>query len=333
MKPHLLFAALITATAMQAQNLVPNPSFEEYSECPDQLGQVDRAIGWSRYRGTPDYFNRCDTFDVGQVVSEHLGIPANGFGWQEPATGNAYAGAATWTSFPENWHEQLGAMLTEPLQPGVPVFLSFKASPTDVNLTEFFRYSVEGLGMRFVMEPYLHDTIWPPLPDAAALYMQDPPMDTTAWYQVSGVYVPDSAYWYVVLGNFFNDASITPVVLNPNGTSEAAYVYIDDVCVSYTAADCNVDVGVVELRRRTGMHAFPSPFTDRCTVVFDMDHPEPMDLELRDRMGRIVWRGSSSPGQHSVEIHAPGLPGGVYYLMAVYSMGSLPPIALIHVSP
>jgi hypothetical protein len=60
--------------------------------------------------------------------------------------------------------------------------------------------------------------------------------------------------------------------------------------VSYTAADCDVHVGMTAVTGRNGMRAYPKPFTDRCTVGFDTDHPEAIDLELRDRLGRVVWR-------------------------------------------
>ncbi len=230
MKPLAMASHLLIALpAVHGQNLVYNGSFEEYTECPDQLSQMHRATGWIRYRGTPDYFNRCSPVDSGTPIDQMLGIPLNSFGWQEAATGDAYAGAYTWTGFPEDYREHFGSMLSAPLQVGIPVYLSFKVSPAEMNQMDVIRWTVEGMGMRFVMEPYLHDTVWPPMPNAAALYMAAPPMDTTAWYQVSGVYVPDSAYQYVVLGNFFSDSSITPTVLNPNGTSDVAYVYIDDV--------------------------------------------------------------------------------------------------------
>jgi hypothetical protein len=53
---------------INAQNLVPNPSFEEYSICPDGTSQIDRATHWMPFRHTPDYHNACDE-------SEIVGVP------------------------------------------------------------------------------------------------------------------------------------------------------------------------------------------------------------------------------------------------------------------
>lgn len=326
MKTFALAAVIFLVLPMaRGQNLVPNGSFEEYAECPDALNQMDRAVGWSRYRGSPDYFNRCDVFP-------HVGVPLNWFGWQEPATGDAYAGVVLWQDFPANTREHLGTMLTEPLQPEMPVYVSFKVSPATGGSLEDMRWTVEGAGLRFTMAPYLHNGL-APLPNNAALYMGYTPMDTSAWYQISGMYIPDSAYQYVVLGNFFADTLITPVVLSPNSFFPAAYVYYDDVCVSYAAEDCDIGTGLAEPYERGRMRAYPMPFTDRCTVVFDRSHAETFDLELSDLSGRPVWRGTLPPGQRSVEVLVPNLPAAAYALRVTSPMGALRPIVLIHVSP
>ena len=44
-----------------AQNLVPNPSFEELDSCITGLGQLQKAIGWKTILFTPDCLNRCGT--------------------------------------------------------------------------------------------------------------------------------------------------------------------------------------------------------------------------------------------------------------------------------
>lgn len=319
----------------KAQNLVPNPSFEEYTECPDFLNQIYRATGWSRYRGSPDYFNRCDTTDPTGIASEFLGVPSNAVGWQEPATGDAYAGVLLFEENPFGGQsrEHLGAMLIEPLQVGVPVFLSFKVSPTTAGPLQDFLCSTDGMGLRFTMYPYDENDI-APLPNQAALYMPFAPMDTALWYQVYGTYVPDSAYRYVVLGNFFADTLTSRVVLNPNSddVDSVAYVYLDDVCVSYTPGYCYTDVGINDQHHIAHMRAYPMPFDDRCMVMFEERFTEPVFLELLDLSGRLEWRGRLSPGQQSVEINVPGLPSGAYILRGTLRTGAVRPIVLLHVS-
>ena len=76
-----------------AQNLVPNPSFEDTVSCPDNLAQIDKAVGWSSYRITPDYFNSCSSASAFPSVS----VPSNQWGTQSAKTGNAYAGLITYS--------------------------------------------------------------------------------------------------------------------------------------------------------------------------------------------------------------------------------------------
>ena len=45
--------------SLSAQNLAPNPSFEDTVMCPNLGGQVDRAKFWYTVQNTPDYFHSC----------------------------------------------------------------------------------------------------------------------------------------------------------------------------------------------------------------------------------------------------------------------------------
>ena len=105
-KQFAILAILVTlANCVAAQNLVPNPGFEEYDSCqywvsvpgfgfPVNIafspGYSDfpTVLNWVTplYQNTPDYFNICDTTSLGH------GVPNNCFGFQEPHFGNAYVG-------------------------------------------------------------------------------------------------------------------------------------------------------------------------------------------------------------------------------------------------
>lgn len=46
--------SLVLGSAAQAQNLVPNGSFEQYTYCPDDISQFyDNIVGWSVVRLHP----------------------------------------------------------------------------------------------------------------------------------------------------------------------------------------------------------------------------------------------------------------------------------------
>jgi hypothetical protein len=117
-----------------AQNLVPNPSFEDYDECPYNQGHLHAPYvqHWADPTGTSsDYFNACATPNYWIVV------PASVFGYQFPRTGDAYAGIILWgdsfgldfpvMSFPHP-REYVEVKLTEVLQADTLYCLEFFVS-------------------------------------------------------------------------------------------------------------------------------------------------------------------------------------------------------------
>ena len=99
----LFFCTLLT---INAQNLVPNPSFEIYDTCPNNYGGNNLSNGWYPFSSSPDYFNACS-------INSSVGVPVNGFGNQNASTGNAYCGFASYHS--SNWNELLGRKLSTTL--------------------------------------------------------------------------------------------------------------------------------------------------------------------------------------------------------------------------
>ena len=89
-----------------AQNLVSNPSFEEYSSCPDGIGQISYAIGWEPCGpSTEEYFHFCGAPDYS--------VPENWFGYQYAATGKAYAALFSYNVFNPNTREAICIQLTD----------------------------------------------------------------------------------------------------------------------------------------------------------------------------------------------------------------------------
>ena len=82
-----------------AQNLIRNGSFEETMSCSDAfLYPYDTAAYSNQYItakywvnptwSTPDYFNKCTPY----AFPPSRDVPLSSFGYQQPFTGNAYAG-------------------------------------------------------------------------------------------------------------------------------------------------------------------------------------------------------------------------------------------------
>ena len=85
-----IVAVLAMYGGAHAQQLVPNPGFEELLQCPDFQSQLDRTAHWfdPSAGGTPDYFHACG--------APLYSVPDNAAGVQDPVSGQAYAGIFLW---------------------------------------------------------------------------------------------------------------------------------------------------------------------------------------------------------------------------------------------
>src|ERR1700740_3594612 len=118
---HYIIYFLFFVFCLKAQtNLVPNPSFEDTVGCPQGQDEIDKSIGWSSYRYTPNYFNSCDQ-------SNYISVPDNFAGYQFAASGNAYSGFVAYLSHTlvgvNNFREFIGHSLFSPLSIGTKYFV------------------------------------------------------------------------------------------------------------------------------------------------------------------------------------------------------------------
>lgn len=115
-----------------AQNLVPNPSFETYSSCPTGISQLALAIGWNTPSdGTADYFNSCGGY----------------IGTRQARTGAGYAGIISEMRNGSNisdYREYLQIQLTSPLIAGTEYEVEFYWS-----LSSAAQKYIEELGVFF----------------------------------------------------------------------------------------------------------------------------------------------------------------------------------------
>ncbi|MBV6406120.1 MAG: hypothetical protein GFGODING_02905 [Flavobacteriales bacterium] len=287
------------------------------------------ATGWlNLHTQSADYFNECNTGGV-------LDVPFSQFGYQAPHEGDAYVGMGTSAVGIPWYREMVGIALTEPLQPNVPVCLSFKMAVGGFGSWggNSAVYTSKGIGLKFFSvlptdwQSYLY-------PNTAALYLDVVPTDTSGWYTVSGTYVPDSAYTHVVVGNFFADTLSEVTILDSTGFGgfELSYAFIDDVRVSFTLEYCNQEVGITD--ERVGrLVAYPVPFADHLNVRFQPGAQEPLRYLLRDMAGRVVLQGAIRSGMNECRIATSGLVSGAYVLELTSASVSWSPISVVHVSP
>ncbi len=319
----------------QAQNLVPNPSFEEYYDCPINFGQWAEVVDWtSPYNTSADYFNTC-------AGTGYAGVPLSSQGYQYPAQGSAYMGVIAFAQGAPSYREFIATHLTEPLQVGVPVYLCFKLALGGFGSVQpnSGNYTCSGMGMKFFTELPAdwngwYDYLQPEYPNSAAVHLEEAITDTSAWVTVSGVYMPDSAYTQLVIGNFFSDSLSQPFVFDTAGygTSNTAYFFIDQVSVSYDPNYCANWSDIRNIEKPT-ISIGPNPFGAILTLTSPNTHSDPFMLRLLDGTGRTLRSEVWPRGSGIWNVDGSTLPSGFYTLLVTNAMGATSSYALVHVSP
>jgi gliding motility-associated-like protein len=219
---HILW--LLTTGPLAAQNLVPNPSFEQVTSCPTFASQLDHAAPWfNPTQGTPELYHGC------AEPQSYVSVPWNTTGgYQYAHAGEAYAGVFTWRTDVENMREYAEVELTSPLQAGTCYKVGFYA-----NMPNDHPYACDGIGAHFSVGPITSNNGYV-LPYTADIANPDGALitDTAGWTLISGVYTAAGGETHITLGNFKNDAS-TQTLQIATGVwyQTSAYLLLDDVSV------------------------------------------------------------------------------------------------------
>jgi OOP family OmpA-OmpF porin len=228
--PAILVATFVFVNVM-AQNLVPNPSFEEVTVCPQSfyLRSADFAIpGWtSPTLGTPDLFHACSR--------DEAGVPFNWAGESNAHSGKGYSGIYVWDSeLSANYREYLQGELAEPLKEGQKYLVEFyyKSAPNSV-------YIINRMGLSFSETPIKlqHNYLIGQTPTLSISKDEIKVGPTTGeWELASMIYQAKGGERYVIIGNFFSNEETKnkrlPWRFGKNKMLDfKSYYYIDDVSV------------------------------------------------------------------------------------------------------
>uniref|UniRef100_UPI00404A934B OmpA family protein n=2 Tax=Gelidibacter sp. TaxID=2018083 RepID=UPI00404A934B len=137
MTKYYFYIFILLSNWMLSQNLVLNPSFEEFKDCPWQIGRFNKNVtDWSTPNlSSTDFFNNC---------SKSVGF-VNYNGNQEPKTGNSYAGFYLFS--PDNYREYVQGELSQTLSVGKQYKITFY-----ISLAENSTYSLNNINLLFTQE-------------------------------------------------------------------------------------------------------------------------------------------------------------------------------------
>jgi outer membrane protein OmpA-like peptidoglycan-associated protein len=221
----MLFMVCIYNVA--AQNLVKNPSFESFVNCPKKLGNLDDdVIDWKTPTlGSTDYFNGC---------SKAMGTPKN-FNGEQPANfGVGYVGFYFYA--PDDYREYIEATLDQTLIKGETYTVSFY-----ISLAERSDYAVKEFGIQFTENPIVVVTkknlgrrqlskISGDTSNYLEIVQDNFYADKEEWMLVETEFIANGTENYMLIGNFkTNDR--TQKLRTKRNITKGAYYYLDMVSV------------------------------------------------------------------------------------------------------
>jgi len=278
---------------IKAQNLIPNPSFEDTISCPTNSSQLNKAKYWiNPTQSTPDCFNVCSTnnFDAAHV-------PDNGFGFQYAHTGNGYAGF--YTGGPSvgiaNGREYVQTALTSTLTAGKLYLVSFYLSHAN-----YSKYATSKIGAYIsVVAPTRNDQLvinfTPQIQNNQGFIT-----DTVNWVQISGVFTAMGGEQYITIGNFNTDANTD--TLNTGIGFSAHYYYIDDVSV------IDSTTGISEISKENYIKVFPNPANNFLNIECELPDAE---IKLFNVLGNEIRKMRL---EKEAQIKVSDLCDGIYFI-------------------
>lgn len=213
---HIFF--LLVSSFLSAQNLVPNPGFENMNYCPFGMANPEAVSSWyNPSKASTDYYNSCSTGDVG--------VPDNVWGYQNALDGNAYLGLCIYGHFQPDYREYMQVRLTQKLEAGKSYCWSFWTS-----LQDEVGFATNGIGIGLSHDSLTDTTTIGPLPIPCIGFDNEINTDTENWKEVSGFYTATGGEEYLTLGTFFDDETISYTqVINSGWVSGYGYYYVDKV--------------------------------------------------------------------------------------------------------
>lgn len=232
---YITFALLFVfnLTTLHGQNLVLNGGFEDFSDCPVKMSNLNNDVSYwnAPTLGTTDYFNVCS--------KTKLGIPMNFKGKQASHEGNGYAGL--YLHAPKDYREYIQVPLQEPLQRGHRYQLT-----AYISLSEKSDGAVLDFGAAFSERPlsvhtkrHLSNVLLSsqetkttrPKPFSAKGFYKE----KQEWIAVELTLVAKGFESHLILGNFKSNSATKYLQQNTKTAKEEgyAYYYIDTVSLEY----------------------------------------------------------------------------------------------------
>ena len=213
----ILFILIISALQNKAQtNLIPNPSFEYFTQCQTGTGGLKYAVPW---------FQACSGGGGSSDLCAY-GCPWYPY-FQKPRTGNAYAAAVLFFTTYTQYREYLEVTLIDSLIGGKSYYFELYTS-----LVNKANYAISDICACFTKDSLNIDSLRPhPCP---GVLFKNPDgnyiTDTVNWVKISGVFTANGGEKFVTIGNLFKTEQTHYIQLDTIVTWDS-YYFFDDVAL------------------------------------------------------------------------------------------------------
>lgn len=197
-------------------SIIPNASFESYTECPNSISQLNNCTGWVQATTpTTDYYNTCGIVAdaIRQFSASLMPFP----------DGNAIVGAI----FSPQWNEYLGSCLSAPMLKDTTYQITYNIAslPADggigpcnrgvidydpVYITIYGTQNCVNLPLRTIFSPNIGSNTWVELGKAAYV-------PQTRWGQITITFTPTTDIAAIMIG--------PPPTLPPSYSNSNCYPY------------------------------------------------------------------------------------------------------------
>jgi gliding motility-associated-like protein len=252
----LLSIVASVSAGFSQTNLVPNPGFEEYDDCPVCCYTIQTSLTSFPYvsdwfaptAGTSDYFNTCgDESTSGGIPNTYW------WGYNPSHLCDGMVGFFAYEDF-SSYREYISTQLFEPLVAGVQYYVEFYATtafnPCSGGLYDFI-IATDEVGAYFsddaITEWSTYDylDVEPQIQNEEGIYLED----SATWYKISGIYTAVGGEQYITIGTFVSDEDIDYVYMHdeePGSCLLSSYIFVDDVVVTeYTGVEPTIPGEVI----------------------------------------------------------------------------------------
>ena len=234
MKFSLILSVIFASLILQSQNLVLNPSFEDFHSSPNALANYNQFVKkWSRATiGSPDYFNSC---------SEKMNIPETYQGFQNVRFGNGYSGIHTYVKVKNrSYREYIIGSLSETLIKGEKYKVSYY-----INLADKSKFSIKSIDVLFTQKVFYSSFSSEISEYDRERKQQDGKnnftfvninnrkfySDKEEWIFITQDFVAKGFEEYIIIGNFNDNTDTEIKKVKAFFSKKMAYYYIDMVSV------------------------------------------------------------------------------------------------------